>query len=107
MERRPAALDPPAHPAGLDGIAGAAGARLSFAPVNRETVLEVAELAIGAAMIAQGGAPGGDGGFEHVADGAGDRPERRVDEIPVVGGIDEDEIIRPGESAQKRREPPS
>src|SRR6516164_2191239 len=62
-ERRSRAL----HDA-LDRAAVAPLASLAFAVVDREVMLEQAELTIGAAMIAQRGAAGADRIVEHVAD---------------------------------------
>src|ERR1700674_1006338 len=64
-ERRSAGLHNP-----LDGAAAAAPrARLAGAVVDAEIVLEVAERAVGASMIAQRRAPGLDGGPQHGLDG--------------------------------------
>src|SRR5262245_42851305 len=58
--------------AGLDLAADHAAttrAQLAGAVVDGEIVLEIAELAVGADVIPERGAPGGNGGLEHRADG--------------------------------------
>src|SRR5690348_5346737 len=68
-EGRASGLDDAANRA----AAAARRARPSGAVVDAEIVLEIAELAIGAAMIAQRRAAGLDGVVEHVADGRDQR----------------------------------
>ena len=49
------------------------GQRQAFPVVDRESMLEITEFAVGAAMVAQGRAPGLDRLLEHGADGFGQR----------------------------------
>src|SRR5262249_53025805 len=79
-ERRPAGLD---H--APDGaIAARRRAAFAGAVVDAEIVLEIAELAVGAAMIAQRGAAGGDRVREHGLDGM-DQPLRAFVRRPGLG----------------------
>src|SRR5262249_56670067 len=68
-ERRAAGL----HHAPDGAVAARRGARLALAVVDTEVVLEVSELAVGAAVIAQRGAAGLDCRLEHGLDGIDQR----------------------------------
>ena len=67
IESRAVGLNDPRHPSGAGYVAGAAGAGLACAVIDREPVLEIAQLARCLDIIAQGGAAGGDGLGQHLA----------------------------------------
>src|SRR6185295_4489148 len=62
-----------AGPAGLDNALhcpfASQFARLAFAAIDQEVMLEIAGVAGGLGMVAQGGSAGGDGVFQHFLDG--------------------------------------
>src|SRR5262249_44776116 len=86
-KRRPAGL----HHAPDGALAARRGTAFAGAVVDAEIVLEIAELAVGAAVIAQRGAAGGDRVREHGPDGI-DQPVRAL-------------VRRPGPARDRRCAP--
>src|SRR5258708_1176176 len=72
--RRTPALHDPLHRA----VAARRNARFALAVVNAKMVLEISELAIGLAVIAQRRAAGLDGVIEHCLDGVDQRRRARM-----------------------------
>src|SRR5258708_21127224 len=71
VEARATGLHDALDAAGRRELAVAARASLSLMLIDPPAMLEIAELAIGLDIVAQGGAAGGDGFAQNIGDGAG------------------------------------